>query len=146
MPLFGKKHLQKEVVPTEVKPVKKEAVKKSAPVVKAETKAKEKKAVAHEAQAANKAALRNAVIKRPRVTEKAAALAEKGIYVFEVATSANVYQIAQAIRATYKVTPAKISTARIPSKSMFVRGKRGKTVAGKKAYVHLKKGDKIELI
>ena len=29
---------------------------------------------------------------------------------------------------------------------MFVRGKKGKTVAGKKAYVHLKKGDVIEFI
>lgn len=146
MPLFGKKHLQKDVVPTDAKPVKKEIVKKSAPVAKAESAAKAKKSVAHEAKAADKATLRNAIIKRPRVTEKAAKLAEQGIYVFEVATSANAYQIAQAIRTTYKVTPTKVSTARIPSKSMFVRGKRGSTVAGKKAYVHLKKGDKIELI
>ncbi len=89
---------------------------------------------------------RNPIIKRPRVTEKAALLAEKGIYVFEVATKANAYQIALAVRLAYKVTPTKISTMKIPSKTMFVRGKRGKTVAGKKAYVHLKKGDKIELI
>lgn len=145
MPLFGKKHLQKEVAPVEAKPAKKETVKKSAPVAKAETAAKAKKSTAHEAKAADKAAQRNAVIKRPRITEKAAALAEQGIYVFEVATSANAYQIAQAIRTAYKVTPVKVSTAKIPSKSMFVRGKRGATVAGKKAYVHLKKGDKIEL-
>jgi len=34
----------------------------------------------------------------------------------------------------------------IPAKKVFVRGKRGQKNAIKKAYVELKKGDKIELI
>jgi len=87
---------------------------------------------------------KNSVIVKPRITEKATALAEKGIYTFDVAMRSNSQQIAQEIRKTYKVTPIKVSVAAIPRKSMFVRGKKGSTTVGKKAYVYLKKGDKIE--
>ena len=87
----------------------------------------------------------SAVIK-PRVTEKAGLLSEKGIYTFDVQVSSNTREIAKAIVAAYKVTPVRISVAPIKSKAMFVRGKRGSTVAGKKAYVYLKKGDKIEVL
>jgi ribosomal protein L23 len=34
----------------------------------------------------------------------------------------------------------------MPGKKVFVRGKAGQQARGKKAYVHLKKGDKIELL
>ncbi|MDO8579500.1 MAG: 50S ribosomal protein L23 [bacterium] len=87
----------------------------------------------------------SAVIK-PRVTEKAGMLAEKGVYTFEVLKSANSQQISAAIKEAYKVTPVKISIAPIKSKTMFARGKSGRTVSGKKAYVYLKKGEKIEFI
>jgi large subunit ribosomal protein L23 len=87
----------------------------------------------------------SAIIK-PRVTEKAGRLAESGVYTFEVLKTANSKQIADAIQAAYKVTPVKISVAPIKSKAMFVRGKSGKTVSGKKAYVYLKEDDKIEFI
>lgn len=82
----------------------------------------------------------------PRVTEKAGLLSQKGIYTFNVRTDANTRQIAQAIATAYKVTPVKIATSPVKSKAMFVRGKKGSTVAGKKAYVHLKEGDVIEFI
>jgi large subunit ribosomal protein L23 len=87
----------------------------------------------------------SAVIKA-RVTEKAGVLAEKGIYTFEVLKDANSQQISAAIVEAYKVTPVKISIAPIKSKAMFVRGRSGRTVSGKKAYVYLKKGEKIEFI
>lgn len=87
----------------------------------------------------------SAVIK-PRVTEKAGMLAEKGIYTFEVLTDADSRQISAAVREAYKVTPVKISVAPIKSKTMFARGKSGRTISGKKAYVYLKKGEKIEFI
>ncbi len=87
----------------------------------------------------------SAVIK-PRVTEKTGILAEKGIYTFEVLKNANSQQISTAIKVAYKVTPIKISIAPIKSKTMFARGKSGRTVSGKKAYVYLKFGDKIEFI
>jgi len=44
------------------------------------------------------------------------------------------------------VKPEKVRVAAIPAKKVFVRGKKGVKSGGKKAYVYLKKGDKIELI
>lgn len=82
----------------------------------------------------------------PRVTEKSGLLSQKGIYTFNVRVDADSRSISKAITLAYKVTPIKIAVSPIKSKAMFVRGKKGKTVAGKKAYVHLKKGDVIEFI
>ena len=72
--------------------------------------------------------------------------ADKGVYVFEVSEHANKKSIKASVRAAYGVTPVRVSVARIPSKRVFIRGKRGVKSGGKKAYVYLKKGDKIELI
>jgi large subunit ribosomal protein L23 len=96
-------------------------------------------------KAEGKAASKNSVLKGPRVTEKAAILHEKNnVYTFNVAVNANVQQIAQAIKVAYKVTPVKVSVVSIPAKTMFARGRKGKTISAKKAYVYLKKGDVIE--
>ena len=46
----------------------------------------------------------------------------------------------------YKVTPVRINTVTIPAKNVIVRGKRGKKSGYKKAYIYLKKGEKIENI
>ncbi len=83
----------------------------------------------------------------PRVTEKAAYLGEEGIYVFNVEPHANKKQIAEAVREIYKVTPRKVTLVAIPRKSVMTRGtnRKGLTAGGKKAYVFLKKGEKIEL-
>lgn len=87
------------------------------------------------------------VLLRPRITEKAAIAADKNnVYVFEVVKTANKDSIAASVKAQYKVTPVKVRVANIPAKKVFVRGKRGVKSGGKKAYVYLKKGDKIELI
>ena len=87
------------------------------------------------------------VLLRPRITEKAAIHADKSnVYVFEVTPDATKPAIAASVRAAYKVTPVKVRVANIPDKAVFVRGKRGVKTGGKKAYVHLKKGDKIELL
>jgi large subunit ribosomal protein L23 len=87
------------------------------------------------------------ILINPRVTEKGAYLAESGCYVFNVTESANKYQIAEAIRTVFKVTPRKVTVARVPRKQVQTRGtnRKAMTVGGKKAYVYLKKGDKIEL-
>lgn len=84
----------------------------------------------------------------PRITEKGAYMTEKGCYVFNVSTSANKQQIAEAIRATYKVTPRLVRVAPVPSKRVATRGtnRHGNTALGKKAYVYLKSGDTIELV
>ena len=88
------------------------------------------------------------IISNPRITEKGAYLSEKGIYVFNVSKDSTKADIAAAIRATYKVTPRMVRVARVPSKQVFTRGTNrwGKTASGKKAFVYLKEGDKIELM
>lgn len=84
----------------------------------------------------------------PRVTEKGAYLSENGVYVFNVATTANKKEIAEAIKAIFKVTPLRVRVASVPTKQVFTRGTNrwGRTAGGKKAYVYLKKGETIELL
>ncbi|KKT75365.1 MAG: 50S ribosomal protein L23 [Parcubacteria group bacterium GW2011_GWB1_44_7] len=88
---------------------------------------------------------RNKII-RPRVTEKATTVAENGVHVFEVEKDANKKEIAVAFKNLYKVSPIKINVAKTPRKQVFIRGKKGFKAGGKKAYVYLKKGEKIEII
>lgn len=87
------------------------------------------------------------VLFRPHITEKAVIGADKaGVYVFEVAPKATKAAITASVKATYKVTPVKVRTMTLKPEAVFVRGKRGMRKGGKKAYVYLKKGDKIELL
>ena len=105
---------------------------------------KKTKAVAEE-----KAVVKASVLLNPRITEKASLLAEKNVYTFDVAKNTTKSEIAKAIKAAYKVTPLKVTTVTIQKKSTNPRGRRGKpgtTGGGKKAYVYLKKGDKIEVL
>ena len=89
----------------------------------------------------------NNVLIRPRVTEKAAIKANlSNIYVFEVTKDATKKSVIASVREGYKVTPTAVRLLAIPSKNVFVRGKMGVKKGGKKAYVYLKKGDKIETI
>ena len=89
----------------------------------------------------------NNVLLRPRITEKAALGADKSnVYVFEVSSIATKKSISISIHDVYGVLPKKVRVAAIPSKQVFIRGKKGSKGGGKKAYVYLKKGDKIELI
>jgi large subunit ribosomal protein L23 len=84
---------------------------------------------------------------RPRITEKAAVASERNnVYVFEVSKDATKESISDSIKESYKVTPVKVRVLSIPSKEVFVRGKWGVKKGGKKAYVYLKKGDKIEVM
>jgi large subunit ribosomal protein L23 len=90
------------------------------------------------------------VVKSPRVSEKAAVVAESSnAYIFNVAKNATKTQIKSSIEKIYKVTPLKITIAQVPNKKVQIRGKRGKTgvkSGGKKAFVFLKKGERIEFI
>jgi len=83
------------------------------------------------------------LIKAPRVTEKSAINAEKGIYTFNVASSANKNELKKAIKFVYGVTPARISITQIAKKTVTRRGIVSTKQGGKKAVVFLKKGDKI---
>ena len=86
------------------------------------------------------------LIKGVRITEKSAIGAEKGMYTFNVATNATKSEIKKAIKMLYNVMPTKINIVQITEKAVFVRGKKGVKQGGKKAVVHLKKGDKIEFV
>ncbi len=87
----------------------------------------------------------NALV-RPHITEKAAILAEKGTYVFQVAKTTNKIEIAKAIQALYGVIPVRVNIINLPSTPVIVRGKAGVKAGVRKALVTLAKGDKIELI
>lgn len=130
MALFGKKKTEKKVEDT--KDV----------VTKAPTKAQVS------ADAAGSTFVPGNILLRPRITEKAAILGDSNTYVFEVAPKANSAQVKAAVKAIYKITPAQVRFVRIPHKFVMTRGtgRVGKTGGGKKAYITLKEGDKIELI
>lgn len=87
------------------------------------------------------------VLLKPRITEKAALGADKSnVYVFEVTKNATKKSIASSVHEVYGVQPEKVRVVSIPAKRVVVRGRRGIKSGGKKAYVYLKKGDKIELV
>ena len=86
------------------------------------------------------------VLHRPRVSEKALLGQARGVYVFDVASTANKQTIAKAIFALYKVKPRKVTVTAISAKTVMMRGKAGQSGGGKKASVYLKKGEKIEIV
>jgi len=89
------------------------------------------------------------VIKRPLVSEKTAAFAEDNKYVFEVYSSADRKEVAEAVQALFKVTVTRVNIQNVKGKQKMSRTKRGEVIKApdvKKAIVTLKKGDKIELI
>ena len=83
------------------------------------------------------------LIKSPRITEKSALDAERGVYTFNVASNANKNEIKKAINFIYGVKPVRVSVTTIAKKTVTRRGIVSLTQGGKKAVVHLKKGDKI---
>ena len=85
------------------------------------------------------------VIEEVVVTEKSAANAEKGIYTFKVAKSANKIQIKDAVEKTFGVKVASVNTLNTKSKSKRVGRYTGTTKAYKRAIVTLKDGQSINL-
>ncbi len=86
-------------------------------------------------------------ILRPRITEKSAVSAETlNAYVFEISKDATKQNVMKAIKELYKVEPVKVNIVKLPSKKVMSKGKVGSTRSVKKAYVYLKKGDKIEVL
>ena len=88
------------------------------------------------------------ILLRPRITEKATFASEKGVYVFEVSGRATKRTIRKAIEQFYKVTPLKVNIVKIPAKVRISKWRKARGVkpGGKKAYVHLKEGDRIEIV
>jgi large subunit ribosomal protein L23 len=86
------------------------------------------------------------ILKNPRVTEKASFAAEQNVYTFDISSSANKIEIKKAVFALYKVHPVKVNVLSIPRKKTMSKGKAGMRGGGRKAFVYLKQGDKIEFI
>lgn len=123
--------------PKKVKAKKAPAKKKTA-----EVSAETSKAVKGDAA---KIALHAHSLLSPRVSEKAAILASKGVFVFNVPVSANKVEVRKAVEAIYGVNVVSVNTVRGEGKPMN-RGRRaGSRNRWKKALVQLKPGQKIDL-
>ncbi|MDP4200965.1 MAG: 50S ribosomal protein L23 [Bacteroidota bacterium] len=89
------------------------------------------------------------VLKRPLLTEKATLQAEKGIYHFEVLPDTNKIEIARAVAHKFGVTVSSVQTAwqKSKHKTQFTRKgvRRGIKAGFKKAIVHLKPGQTIDI-
>lgn len=109
-----------------------------------------KKAVAKKAPQDLKVSARDLslTIKRPVITEKAARLGDQNVYAFFVASGATKRDVRDAVVKLWNVTPAKIRMVNTQARPIYIRAKNRMGVASgsKKAYVHLKKGDRIDLV
>jgi large subunit ribosomal protein L23 len=85
---------------------------------------------------------------KPRITEKAALLLEKNVYTFEIKKGASKFDVRDAIKSLYKVTPTQIRIVnQAPRRFMSkMRGREMHVEGKRKAYVYLKKGDRIDLV
>ncbi|MFM2381540.1 MAG: ribosomal subunit protein large subunit ribosomal protein [Candidatus Parcubacteria bacterium] len=90
----------------------------------------------------------SSVLVNPRITEKAVRQNDNNVYTFVVARNATKYTVADAVKALFKVTPVKVNIVN-KSPRQFMSGGKGRTVSEKgmkKAYVYLKKGDRIDIV
>jgi len=130
------------------KEAKKEAPKKDSKNAKKDTPVKDKKATKPKSDAGGNLTKPPVhILKSPRITEKAAYMTVNNTYVFEVAMDATKRDVVAAVKALYKVTPRKVNMV-VKKPRKFVarfRNRRGTKAGMKKAYVFLKKGDKIDL-
>ncbi len=88
------------------------------------------------------------IIVKPRITEKAALLSDKNVYTFEIKKGANKHEVRDAIKALYNVTPVRVHIVNKEPRHFMSRS-RGRDMMEhglRKAYVYLKKGDRIELV
>lgn len=90
----------------------------------------------------------SSVIVYPRITEKTVSKSEENVYTFEVKRSATKFEVRDAVKALYNVTPVRVNIVNKKPAARFVGSRgRNKHVQGmKKAYVYLKKGDTINLV
>ncbi len=86
------------------------------------------------------------ILKKPRITEKAARAGSMSIYLFNVAVGATKNEIKKAFETIYKHKPVKVNIVNSVRKSHFRRGVLGFGPRTKKAYVTLKKGTTIEIM
>ena len=87
------------------------------------------------------------IIKKPVITEKSIADAQKGIYTFLVSKKANKVEIAREVAAQFKVHVKWVTTVIVKGKKKIVGRKRNVVSRPdfKKARVKLKDGEKIAI-
>ena len=81
----------------------------------------------------------------PHISEKAVAMAETGVYVFDVPTNANKISVTQAVEAAFKVEVTAVNILVTKGKLKKFQKGSGRRKDIKKAYVTLKKGQTIAL-
>jgi large subunit ribosomal protein L23 len=86
------------------------------------------------------------MVRNPRITEKSTMVAERNVYTFDIDPRATKVDIRLAIKKLYNVTPVKVNVVAIAQKSVMRRGRAGVKGGGRKAFVYLKKGEKIEFV
>lgn len=125
-----KKKIEAEVVEDSTKPVAKATAKK---------KQATKKKVAKSTGDAYR------VLLRPMATEKSAGLATDGVYLFEVAKSADKVEVRNAVKSLYGVTPRRVNIMNRKGKAVRFGRTLGRRKDWRAAYVFLKKGEHIDL-
>lgn len=85
------------------------------------------------------------VVRRPVITEKAEVMRAANVYAFEVDDRANKTLVAKAMKEIYGVVPVKVNILNRPGKSKRNKYGVGFRPGMKKAYVYLKKTDKIQI-
>ena len=82
---------------------------------------------------------------RPRITEKAMGQRDRGVYTFIVRRDATKYDVRDAIREVFTVTPRKITIVNVATRMTRSRGRKVAQPGMRKANVFLKKGARIDL-
>lgn len=82
---------------------------------------------------------------KPRISEKAIGLAEKGVYVFEVPMSANKLEVARVVEGAFKVKVVDVNMLVAKGKPKRFRRILGRQADVKKAMVKVKAGQSIKL-
>ena len=88
------------------------------------------------------------VILKPRITEKAVLGTDKSVYTFEIHADATKGDVKRAVKKIFNVTPVKVNIVKKSPRQTKSRA-RGRMVNEqglKKAYVYLKKGERIDLV
>lgn len=81
----------------------------------------------------------------PKISEKSIALAEQGIYVFEVPTATNKIEVTKAVESAFKVSVTDVNIIITKGKLKRYRQIKGRQKDVKKAMVKLAAGQKIDL-
>ncbi len=88
------------------------------------------------------------VIVKPRITEKTVTKTGDNVYTFIIRRDATKYDVKDAVKAIYNVTPVKVNIVNKAPRQYMSRS-RGRKISEKgmkKAYVYLKQGDSISLV